>query len=410
MSLIQRVKAARDVLFRFTVADLDRLMDLQLDGVPTNSGVAVSEQSGMKHATVFACINILSRDMSALPLKLFERLDSGGRAEVKEHQVSAWLRNPNPVQTPQQFRQRQWVSKLAWGNEFAQIRRRNGGIETWPLDPSASRMAVEVTSGGLKQFRHTDENGKQTTLRAAQVLHDYGFSIDGYVGVSPIRWCMETVGRAIAVSEYAGAYFRNPTPKVVFAPEIDFKDSTAREKFRSDWQSNFAGKEGLKTIAVVPPGMGKPEFIRINNDEAQFIETAKFSKEGIAEIYQMPLHRLQALDRATFSNIEHQDLEYTKYTLLPWLVGYEQALAKQFLTREERGRFFFKHNVNALLRGDFKSRQEGYALGINSGHMLRNEARELEDRNPIDGLDTPLVQGAMIPADQAGQMVNQPSE
>ncbi len=384
-----------------SISQLDQMI-LDLDiGERSSSGVTVSETSGSKQPTVYSCINILSRDMSHLKLGMFERLEGDDQREVEtgEHALAAWLKTPNAAMTPMQHRQVAWSHVLSRGNAYLQVDRQRGRIRTWPLVPA--RMEVGVNGAGEKIYRYTKDDGTKRDLRNSQVLHLFGLSFDGISGVSPIRWNMETIGQAIAVKQYGAAYFRSPVPKViasgVFGGDGEIDTATKR------WNENYGGTDGLKTIAFLPQGMNIEQVVKIPNDEAQFIETQKLGKEEIAQIYLMPMHRLQALDRATFSNIEHQDLEYVKYTLLPWLVSKEQSIERQFLTAEERERFFVRHNVDSLLRGDYKTRQEGDNLAIMSGKLTRNEGRKHERLKSLPGLDEPLVPLNMGPASQLGK-------
>lgn len=365
-------------------------------GPESSSGVRVTEATATRQATVFACINILARDMSALPLKMYERRADGGRAEVKDHPLAQWLRRPNALQTPMAWRMRGWYSTLATGNQYDQIiRNRAGEIQTVPIDSKFIEKVV-VDDNLAKRYVLRLENGETRVLAADRVLHTYGLSVDGGVtGVSPIRMCMETIGRAIAVNEYGGAYFRSPVPKLI-AKSVGKIDEKARDRFVDDFTAKFAGKQGLKSLALMPQGIEIDQVVKIPNNEAQFIETQKFSKEEIAQIYGLPLHRLQALDRATFSNIEHQGLEYVQYTLLPWLTLQEQTIERAFLTPEEQERYFVRHNVDGLQRGDFKTRMEGASIAVNAGLATPNERRALENLPAIEGGDDLLVQGAMV--------------
>lgn len=364
-------------------------------GQETTSGVRVSEESGTRISTVYACINILSRDMSGLPLKLYERKSNGGRAEVTGHPVAEWLKRPNAAQTPMQWRMRGWYSTLATGNQYDQIVDSGlGYFETVPLD--SARMRVRVTSGLRKAYEYTKRDGSTVIFRQDQVFHNYGLSSDGFTGISPIRHLMETIGWAQAVQEYGAAYFRSPVPKVILQHPGSFKDVADKEKFLEAWKQQFAGKKGIANAVVLPNGMTVGQIVKIPNDEAQFIETQKLTKEHLAQIFLVPMHRLNALDRATFSNIEHQALEYVQYSLLPWLTAQEQAIEAQFLSPQDRERFFIRHNVDALLRGDFKTRMEGYASATQWGGLTINERRALENLPAIEGGDDAIVPMNMV--------------
>ena len=377
--------------FNLPVGDWESYLTELNIGQESSSGIRVTEANATRHATIFACINILARDMSALPLKLYEKNAAGGSVEVKNHPVAQWLKQPNPFQTPMQWRMRGWYSTLATGNQYERISRNTiGEIQTVPIDPKAIEKVV-VTADLEKQFVVLRGDGTKYILRDEQVLHTFGLSLDnGITGVSPVRHCMETVGRALAVGEYGAAYFRSPVPKVI-AKTLGKLDEKARDAFQQSWTDKFAGKKGFNTIALMPQGIEIDQIVKIPNNEAQFIETQKFSKEELAQIYMVPMHRLQALDRATFSNIEQQSLEYVQYALLPWLTGHEQAIERSFLTLEERDRFFIRHNVDALLRGDFKTRMDGGSLAINSAQRTPNEARALENLPAIEGGDDLLI-------------------
>jgi HK97 family phage portal protein len=386
-----------------SMAELDRLIEIGDLGERSSAGVRVSERAGTRLDTCYACINILSRDMSALPLRLLEKMANGGRAEVESHPVSEWAKNPNPVQTPMEFRQLGWASVLANGNQYAQVFRSDEGlIETWPVSPHRITK-VFLGPDRRKRFEYRKNDGTAGTFTADELFHSYGLSFGGWTGVSPIRWCMETFGRAIALGDFAAAAFQSPRPSAIFEHPTGFSNTEQAKQFKEQWLKDFAGKRGRKNIAVLPAGLVLKTFGEIPNDDAQFIETAKFSKEQITQIFLVPMHRVNALDKATFSNIEHQDLEYVKYSLVPWLTLYEQSLEKMLLTPQERQRFQIRHNVEGLLRGDFKSRMEGYAVGIDRSVYTINEARAKEDRPPVEGGDEPIIPLNMGPLSQLGE-------
>lgn len=398
--MLTRIKSALWGLrqgFNLPLADWERMLDMGDFGVESSAGVHVSEHSGSRLATAFACINILSRDMAALPLKMYERRPDGGRKEIKDHKVARWLAEPNDVQTPLEFRQRAWFEILTRGNDFCQVSWTRSGEDfyTYPLRPT-EKVEVKIRHDRRKEFElHRD--GEVVTLSAGKVLHSFGLSINGgYSGVSPIRHCMETFGRAQAVGEYGASFFKSPIPKVVIKADAAFKDEAAKAAFLKNWKEKFSGKRGNATVAIMPPGMDVSQIVKIPNNEAQFIETHKLSTAEIARIYLVPLHRLQELDRATFSNIEHQSLEYVVYTLMPWLIALEQKIEAQFLTREERDRYFIRHSVDGLLRGDYETRMKGHALAIQWGLSSINEARGLENLPTVDGGDDIIVPLNMV--------------
>ena len=145
--------------------------------------------------------------------------------------------------------------------------------------------------------------------------------------------------------------------------------------------------------------------ISVSPEQAQFLETRKFQVAEIARIFRIPPHMIGDLEKSSFSNIEQQSLEFVKYTLDPWVIRWEQAITKTLLNPREKQQLFVKFNVEGLLRGDYQSRMEGYAVARQNGWMSANDIRELEnlDRiDEVDGGDLYLVNGNMLPLPMAG--------
>lgn len=149
--------------------------------------------------------------------------------------------------------------------------------------------------------------------------------------------------------------------------------------------------------------------IGIAPEQAQFLQTRKFQIDEIARIFRVPPHMVGDLDRSSFSNIEQQSLEFVKYTLDPWVVRWEQSIARALLTPEEKKKYFAKFNLDGLLRGDYQSRMQGYAIGRQNGWMSANDIRELENLDLIpdeEGGNLYLINGNMLPLKNAGAFVN----
>ena len=141
------------------------------------------------------------------------------------------------------------------------------------------------------------------------------------------------------------------------------------------------------------------------NNEAQFLETRKFQVTEICRIFRVPPHMIGDLERATFSNIESQNISFAVHTIRPWLVRIEQAVNRALISENEKGRFYVQFNIDGLMRGDYKSRMEGYAIARQNGWMSANDIRALENLNPIaaeEGGDAYLVNGNMVPIGLAG--------
>jgi len=222
------------------------------------------------------------------------------------------------------------------------------------------------------------------------------------VGYSPIAMAKNAIGMAIACEEYGAKFFANgATPGGILEHPGTVKDP---QRVRESWTSAFGGSSNSNKVAVLEEGM-KYTPISISPDQAQFLETRKFQINEIARIFRVPPHMVGDLEKSSFSNIEQQSLEFVKYTLDPWVTRWEQAIVRSLLNAEEKAKFFVKFNVDGLLRGDYQSRMNGYAIGRQNGWMSANDIRELENLDRIpeeDGGDLYLINGNMTKLKDAG--------
>ncbi len=229
---------------------------------------------------------------------------------------------------------------------------------------------------------------------------------DGLVGYSPIAMAKNAIGMAIACEEYGAKFFANgAAPGGVLEHPGTIKDP---QRVRESWQSTFGGSGNANKIAVLEEGM-KYTPIGISPEQAQFLETRKFQINEIARIFRVPPHMVGDLEKSSFSNIEQQSLEFVKYTLDPWVIRWEQSIQRSLLSPSEKSAYFVKFNLEGLLRGDYQSRMNGYAIGRQNGWMSANDIRELEnlDRIPVeDGGDLYLINGNMLPLQNAGAFAN----
>ena len=238
------------------------------------------------------------------------------------------------------------------------------------------------------------------------MLHIPGLGFDGLVGYSPIAMAKNAIGMAIACEEYGAKFFANgAAPGGVLEHPGTIKDP---QRVRESWQSTFGGSGNANKIAVLEEGM-KYTPIGISPEQAQFLETRKFQINEIARIFRVPPHMVGDLEKSSFSNIEQQSLEFVKYTLDPWVIRWEQSIQRSLLSKDEKAVYFVKFNLEGLLRGDYQSRMNGYAIGRQNGWMSANDIRELENLDRIpeeDGGDLYLINGNMLPLQNAGAFAN----
>ena len=302
---------------------------------------------------------------------------------------------------------------LLWGNAYAQIIRngKNEVVALYPLMPN--KMSVDRDERGQLYYTYQRSNeeaptmkGSSVILKPSEVLHIPGLGFDGLVGYSPIAMAKNAIGMAIACEEYGAKFFANGAqPGGVLEHPGTIKDP---QRVRESWQSTFGGSGNANRIAVLEEGM-KYTPIAISPEQAQFLETRKFQINEITRIFRVPPHMVGDLEKSSFSNIEQQSLEFVKYTLDPWVIRWEQSIMRSLLTPEEKKTLYVKFNLEGLLRGDYQSRMNGYAIGRQNGWMSANDIRELEnlDRIPTEeGGDLYLINGNMLPMRNAGAFAN----
>lgn len=380
----------------------------------SSSGKRVNQKSAMQMTAVYSCVRILSEAVASLPIHVYKYNSQGGKEKALDHPLYFLLHDePNPEMTSFVFRETLMTHLLLWGNAYAQIIRNGKGeiVALYPLMPD--RMTVDRDEYGKLYYEYTVSTDDAHTLKGStvrleprDVLHVPGLGFDGLVGYSPIAMAKNAIGLAIAAEEYGSKFYANgAAPSGVLEHPGTLKDPA---KVRDSWSETFGGSANSHKIAVLEEGM-KYTPISINPNEAQFLETRKFQINEIARIFRVPPHMVGDLEKSSFSNIEQQSLEFVKYTLDPWVSRWEQSMIRSLFTKEEKTTYFIKFNVDGLLRGDYQSRMNGYAIGRQNGWMSANDIRELEnlDRIPAElGGDLYLINGNMTKLEDAGIFAN----
>ena len=377
---------------------------------PTSSGRPVTERSAMQMTAVYGCVRILAEAIAGLPLHLYRYKGGGGKEKAVDHSLYRLLHDePNPEMTSFVFRETLMTHLLLWGNAFAQVVRNGLGevIGLYPLQPNRMSVGRDLDSKTLYYEYQTswdEPAGEYQTIRLTpnDVLHVPGLGFDGLVGYSPIAMAKNAIGLAQATEDYGASFFANgAAPGGVLEHPGTIKDPS---RVRESWQQTFGGARNGNKVAVLEEGM-KYTPISVSPEQAQFLETRKFQLNEIARIFRIPPHMIGDLEKSSFSNIEQQSLEFVKYTLDPWVIRWEQAITKTLLNPREKQQLFVKFNVEGLLRGDYQSRMEGYAVARQNGWMSANDIRELENLDRIeaaDGGDLYLINGNMLPLPMAG--------
>ena len=330
--------------------------------------------------------------MAALPWRVFEQTPAGKRPV---NAAIGWLLNnqPNPEMTAFSFRETLMLHVLTWGNAYAEIQRDLSGrpVALWIITPD--RVCIErAEKTGELLYRIYDDGAGISYLSATDVLHIHGLGFDGIYGYSPIRMASRSIGVGMAQDSFGAAFYSNGT---VFGAMVEMsanmnKDQIAlAESYLNDGRQ---GPDKAFKVKVLPAG-SKAQNVSMPMTDAQFLESRKFSVTEVARWYGVPPHKIADLDRSTNNNIEHQGIEFVTDAIVPWAVRLEQEVNVKLFGARAQGHVYTKLMVNALMRGDAKSRAEYYRTMTQIGAMSVNEVRELEELNTIGAAgDAHLVQ------------------
>jgi HK97 family phage portal protein len=366
-----------------------------LDGLGDNSaGVKVNPTSAIKISAVYACINGISQTLGEIPIEVYEETDDGKRV-AKDHYLRKLLKfTPNKIMTSSVFRETGQSNILAFGNFYARIikNKREEPEELIILDPKNVEVLVSKNKRTVVYDFTDPDTGKTRRFTSDEIFHIPAFSYNGIVGFSPIRQAAETMGWGGALQKFGNRFFGNGATLlgVITAPG-KLKQGVI-DVLRKMWVKTYGGTDRSHQTAVLDAGMTYNK-IGIPPEEAQFIQSRKFSVEEIARIYRMPPHLIQHLEKSSFNNIEQQSLEFVKYTMLPWIKKWEQEINRKLLLEKDKGKIFSHFVVDGLLRGDAKARGEFYQTMKLNKILTSNEIRRIEGFNDFDQESARVLEG-----------------
>ena len=361
-------------------------------------GAAVTADSALRLSTVYKCVRAIAETIGMLPLHVYQRK---GRAKDRapSHPLAQLLQTqPNPWQTAMQWREMMQGHASLLGNGYSEVVYTGAGQADMLIPLSPQRSRIEVASNGMPRLHTQDANGRERVLVFGQFLHLAGFSTDGYRGLNPVEAERESLRAAITSRDFGSAYFGNAArPPMWIEHPGKFADEDARRKFVAGFREAYSGsKQG--TVPVLDQGL-KLHALSLSPADSQYIETRKYQDVDICGLWRVPPHKVGIYDQAKWANVEQAALEWVTDCILPWCRRWELTYLRDLDFGEDH---FPEHLIDGLLRGDTKTRYEAYGKAIQDGWMVRNEARERENLNPIDGLDTPLEPMNMAPAGSRG--------
>jgi HK97 family phage portal protein len=366
------------------VAD-DRWFTPFLEGGKTEAGVDVTPESALKFSAVMSAVRIISKTVAILPLPLYKKRPDGGRVRAENHPVYSLLKtSPNPIQTSFHFRQMLTLHLLLRGNGYAQILRNQWDepVQMWPIHPTRMKPLIDQKTGE-KIYKYRDNKNQEVILGRRDVFHLQGLTDVGLEGMSPIAYARETIGLGLAAEAHSGKFYKNNAVPAGFLQMEKERtlSKEAAERLRDQWQEQYSGGKARGRVLVLEDGL-KFEAATMTAEDAQTIQTRMLSIKDIARIYNIPPHMLGDIEKASYASIEQFFQEFLTLTMMDHLVNWEATITRDLLDGDDR-KFFAEFFVNALLRGDTKTRMESYVLGRQNGIWSVNDVRRKENEEPI---------------------------
>lgn len=368
---------------------------IQSGGGRSYSGINVTTDRAMRYAAFWAATRVLAESIATLPIQVIERSRSGKRRVVDDHPVHIalhWM--PNPQMSAFTFKEVAQAHVSTWGGTYSlKVRDGIGQLrQLWPLDPSRVEVERQSETGDLV-YRYQRMDGSTREFDRSQVFHIPGLGWDGVTGYSVLRMARESIGLGLAAEEHGARFFgQGATTNFALTTPNKLGDQAWR-RLKQQIKTEKAGLSNAWEPWILEEGLSVAN-LQMPNDDAQWLETRKHQVTDIARWFRIPPHMIMDLERATFSNIEYQALEFVKYTLLPWVLRWELAIGQQLLDDDwagRGGRLYAKFNLGMLERADLKTRYESYAIGRQWGFINGDRIADLEDWDRWEGGDEFLI-------------------
>lgn len=343
------------------------------------SGVAVNTATAMGVATVYSCVNIISRYIAKLPLHIYRR-DDDKREKATDFPLYHVLHSSaNAYQTSFDFRMQAQANLSLRANSYIRkVRSSRGqivGLESLP----ASDIVVDMTSGE-PVYRHNHGSGTKD-YAAKDIVHLRGLGFSGLCGVDPLFIGKDIIGLAIALDDNASKFFANSSrPGAVLEAPKGVPDATY-QKLKDAFDTQIQGDNAFKTV-ILEHGL-KLAASRMSNDQSQFDQTRERQAVEIARFFGVPGHKVGISGNIPRANVQEQNIEFITDTIGPIAVLWEQALTKFLLTPSQREEFFIEFDLNGALRGNSRDRAEFYKTGRQWGYLSSNDIRRLENMPTI---------------------------
>ena len=370
---------------------------LSFDSIFPNS-TTIDNDKALTLTAVWCAIRLLSESVSSLPCSVYTKQPNGDKVEDPKNRIYDLIKyRPNRYQNKITFFEYIMMSICTDGNSYVQIVRDGSGRPSQLIPISPDTVDVVINDGEL--FYQIDSVG---ILDSADVLHFKTLTDNGIDGISPIDQCKKALSWALNLEEYGDTFFKNGAkPSSVLSTDRALSEQ-AIERLKNSFSNTYAKLKNSNSTIILEEGLSFTP-ISISPEQAQFLSSRQFSIEEVARIFNIPPHMLKDLSKSSFNNIEMQSQEFVTYTLMPYITRIENEMNYKLFRSNDVGKTFIEFNVNGLLRGDVKTRNEAYKTAITNGYMSINEVRQKENLNSIEGGDKHFMQLNMTTIEKIGE-------
>lgn len=362
----------------------------------------------LNSATYYACMDIRCKSLSKLPLKIYKSTDEGKEKATEFYLYELIKDRPNPYMSMHDFLYAVEFQKLEYGNAYIAMTVKRGKIQAlYPLDSSKMKMWIDdagiIDKNNAVWYEYSNKDGTKLKFKHDEIIHLKNFSKDGITGTPIKKYLSEVIENEQYGNSFLNNHFKNGlSGGAVLNYTSDLKDESVT-KLREKFEQMTSGIKNAGRIMPVPIGF-KLEPFNVNLVDAEFFKMQGLTVRHIANAFGVKLFQLNDLERSTYGNVETQNIAYYSETLQNTITQAEQEFDYKMLTKDQRrAGYFFKFNVDSILRSDFKTRMEGYATAIQNAIYSPAEVREKEDMMFVEGSDKLVCNGNMIQLTQAGE-------
>ncbi|MEZ0212447.1 MAG: phage portal protein [Xanthobacteraceae bacterium] len=366
---------------------LEEFFRLNGAGAMAKSGVMVSPETALKYTTVLICVRVLAESVASLPCILYRRRADGGKERATDHPLYQVLHDQaNGWNTSFEYIEGQMTNLALRGNGYAYVQRdpKSRTTALVPLNPDS--MEIKQALDWSPIYTGTLPDNTRHKFKPSEIHHIRGPLPKGYVGQSMITLAREAIGLGLSAEAFGAHLYSNGIRSSGVLAHPGRIGPEAGTFMLEQFSKNFAGLENTGKPLLLEEGMTWVPM-SITPSDAEFIDSRKFQRTEIAGIFRVPAHLVNDLEKATFSNIEEQTLQFVVHSIRPWLKRWEQAINRDLLHDAERGEYFAEFLLDDLLRGNTQTRYAAYAVAIQNKIMNANEVRDRENMGPRAGGD-----------------------